>query len=476
MLPKKRDAFKPGWGVLITAGALGLGLFVGSAGPSWAQDKQAAPSGPQAKDQKEYNEAKAVLDEKDPTKKLQLLDQWKKDYPTTELIDTRDGFYLTAYMQLRMAREAFDMAQQILKSNPTALIPLYNVLQMVTAIKPAPTPADLDTGEKDAITILDNAAVFSSANQTALGQNAQQFAATQTQLKDFAKRVLLAIYLARDANKDDKRLSDELTKLINRDPNMPNANYALGEAIQRILKAENRPQDEAPMFWQFARAIDSTVTGPNALPANIKTGATKYLTDAYKAFHGNTDGLQDLLTQAKSSPFPPAGWNIKSIVDIATAQAAADKAEQEKDPVLYLWVHQVKEPLLKDDSAWGAVMGAGLPGPTDPNDPDSPQRFFNATIISMTPENRPKEILVGIEKPDVADAKLVFENALPGKMEPGEKVQFKGVADSLTKDPFMITFKLDDYKKDMNDTWTGKNPTGRGRGAGRGTGKAAPKQ
>lgn len=481
MLLKKRDVLKQGWMVLITAGALGFGLFLGSAGPSRAQDKQAAPSGPQAKDTKEFNEAKAAQDEKNPTQKLKLLDQWKADYPTTELVDARNGFYLQAYVDLKMARQAFDLAQDILKTNSTALIPLYDALQMVTLIKPAPTAADLDAGEKDALAVLDNPAVFAPANKLP-GQTDQQWAATQAQLKDFAKRVLLAVYIARDASKDDKRLVDELTKLINRDPNMPNANYALGEAMQRILKAENRPQDQPPMFWQFARAIDSTVTGPNALPANIKTGATKYLTDAYTGFHGKADGLQDLLAQAKNSPFPPAGWKIDSVVDIAQAQAEADKKAREADPLGVFWREDIKGNLLKNGQGFfdDKIKNAELPGP-DPNDhSDKPApRYFNATIISMTPANRPKEILVGIEKPDVADAKLVFDTALPGKMEPGEKIRFKGLATDYSPDPFMITFMVSE-KDDMDGSWTGKNVTnrgGRGGGAKGGAGKgAAPKQ
>jgi hypothetical protein len=476
VLPKKRDVLTKGWGVLITAGALGLGLFLGSAGPSRAQDKQAAPSQPQAKDTKEFNEASAAQKETNDSKRLEDLDLWKKDYPTTELVDARDGMYLITYANLKMARQAFDMAQEILKTKPNDPTALADAIYFVTAIKPAPTTADLDTGEKDALTVLDNPAVF--GNKPA-NMNDQQWAATQTQAKDLAKRVLLAIYTSRDANKDDKRLVDELTKLINRDPNLPNADYALGLAMQRILKAENRPQDQPPMFWQFARAIDSTVTGPNALPAAVKTGATKYLTDAYTAFHGSANGLQDLLAAAKSSPFPPAGFKIDSVVDIAKAQVAADEAARAADPLGVFWREDIKGNLMKNGpSFFDNIKGAELPGkdPKDTSDSPAP-RYFTATIVSMTPANRPKEILVGIEKPDVADAKLVFETALPGKMEPGEKIRFKGLATDYSPDPFMITFMVDE-KEDMDGSWTGKNVTNRGgRGAGtKGGTKAPPKQ
>ena len=38
----------------------------------------------------------------------------------------------------------------------------------------------------------------------------------------------------------------------------------------------------------------------------------------------------------------------------------------------------------------------------------------------MTPANRPKSIVIAVEKDGVADCTLTFEAALAGKMEPGE--------------------------------------------------------
>ena len=75
-------------------------------------------------------------------------------------------------------------------------------------------------------------------------------------------------------------------------------------------------------------------------------------------------------------------------------------------------------------------------------------------IVSMTPANRPKEVILAIEKPGVGDAKLTLETALPGKMEAGEELQFEGVAKSYTKDPYMITFDTD---AKQIEGWTGKN-------------------
>lgn len=466
--------FKTSLGVAITAGALGFGLFVGSAGPSRAQDKGATPAAPSITDPKEYAEADAAQKENtDFKKKLALLDTWKKDFPATPVVNARHGMYLETYLKLNMPRETFDQAVEILnKDNPSEkdrLLPTVYAVQMVTAIKPAPTPADIDEGDKLAWNLLNDDMLF-TANGVAAGP--------KTQIQTLAKKVILALAAAR---KDDAKEIEELTRLLNLDPNFALAAYQLGQTMQRQIVTSKKLEDQPVMFWQIGRAI--TDSGPNALPDAQKKQATDFLTKAYQTYHGSTDGLQDFIAQTKSSPFPPAGFHLKSNVDIAKDAAAADEQARAQDPLGVMWREDMKGQLLKPDSdaLWMMMMGAQFPPPTDPNEPEKTARFFNATIISMTPANRPKEILVGVEKPDVADAKLVFENALPGKMEPGEKIQFYGIADQLQKEPFMITFKIDDdYKKALNGTWTGKNATGRGAvgtkgGGAKGSGKAGTK-
>ena len=63
-------------------------------------------------------------------------------------------------------------------------------------------------------------------------------------------------------------------------------------------------------------------------------------------------------------------------------------------------------------------------------------------------------MVLAIEKSGIADAKLTFESALPGKMEPGEELEFEGTAKSFNKEPFQITF---DVEKEKLVGWTGKN-------------------
>jgi len=110
----------------------------------------------------------------------------------------------------------------------------------------------------------------------------------------------------------------------------------------------------------------------------------------------------------------------------------------------------LKAGLTGGDSAtfFESMKDALLPGTATPG-----VTKFKGKIISMTPANRPKEIVLGIEKGDVGDATLKFEEALPGKVEAGEELAFEGVAKAFTKEPFMLTFEVE---KEQLEGWTGK--------------------
>jgi hypothetical protein len=466
-------------GIAVTAVAVLAGLMMGVAGPGRAQDTKAPDKAPAPQmTAPEYAIADPASKEQDPAKRLVLLKDWKAKFPQTEFANTRQDMFLAAYMQLNQPREAFDQALDILKDRPKDYPSILATVQMATKIMPAPTPQDLDIGEKNANLLIDNPDSIKPAAATD-----EQWAANKAQIKPYAENVLLSIYTLR---KDDKRAVDDLRKLIQRDPGFAMASYRLGQAMVRILQADKKPEEAPPAFFQIARAL--SVTGPNAIPDAQKPAILTYLQGQYKNYHGSMDGFDDLMTQAKATPFPPVGFGIKSNVDIANEQEAARIAEVAKDPIMYTWVHTIKDGLAtKGDSFWNDVVkDAGLPGPAQGDATNTPQ-FFKATIISISPNPKPKEIVVGIEKPDVADAKLVFEKPLEGKMEPGEKIEFWGAAKEWTKDPnIMITFDVADPKTDLKG-WTGKNPAaGRGAVGAKGTGAskagtaskgtAAPKQ
>ena len=462
-VPSKNILFsKQSLGVVTTAIAVGVGLLVGFAGSGRAQDAAQQPQYKWAS-QDEYNDAKAVMDEKDAAKKVAALDKWKKDFPQTDpkVLELRQSLFLNAYQAAGQFRQEFDLAEEMLKTNPTDLQALGAVVQSVMGIKPAPTAADLDGGEKAANTIINDPAVFAKKPD---GVTDAQWTQTQAQVKTFAEQVLVSIIMAR---KNDKRAVDDLTKLLQKDPSMAIASYQLGTSEMNVIKADKKPEDQPLAFWNFARA--AAYDGPNSLPAAQRKQIQDFLTGAYKTYHGSTDGLNDLLAAAKAGAMIPANFHIDSTVDIAKRQQEEEDKRRAADPLGQLWAMDVKGNLLgpNGDMVWeNNIKDAELPPPDAAGMP----QYFKAKIVSMEPETKPKELTVSIG--GTPDAKLKFENALPGKMEAGEEIQFKGQAKEWTKEPFMITFDVD--AKEGLKGWTGKNAAPARSGTKGGT-KAAPK-
>jgi len=256
--------------------------------------------------QQEYNEGNAAQRETDPAKRLALLETWMKDFPTTDYLDERRDLYLRTYLELKMPRETFDTALEILRTRPANLVAAADVLQAVMQLQPAPSPADLDAAAKVAERIVfDTDEFFSFANKPA-NITTEAWRSAKRQVPPYAEAVLVAIYNARD---DHKRKVDDLTKLIQHDPMLPAASYQLGAAMLRVFAEENQPERQQLAFWQFARA--AVYDGPGALPADQRQIPLNYLNKAYPLFHGSTDGLDDLLKLAKYSPFPPASFHIE---------------------------------------------------------------------------------------------------------------------------------------------------------------------
>ena len=73
-----------------------------------------AKKGPQWKDQAEYTLVSTAYQEKDPNKKLQLLDEWKQKYPETDFSLDRVRVYMATYQQARQNGKAVETAKELL--------------------------------------------------------------------------------------------------------------------------------------------------------------------------------------------------------------------------------------------------------------------------------------------------------------------------------------------------------------------------
>ena len=280
-------------------------------------------------------------------------------------------------------------------------------------------------------------------------------------MKNAAQATLAWVYVQR---KDHPKAEIELTKYLHLDPTQASTSLRLGG---ELLEQNQQHPEKVPLgLYQFAHA--AAYDGQNSLPAAERKQALDYLTKTYKTYHGSDEGLEKLLALAKNSPFPPDGFSLESARDIAVKKAASEEDFAKAHPDLALW-KSIKDALTQDSG--DAYFEMNMKGNLLPAGANGVQKL-KAKIVSMTPETKPKQIVLALEKPNVPDVTLDLSQALPGKMEAGEELQFEGVATSFTKQPFMVEFDVDPKQI---DGWTGKNAAP-ARSAGKSKAKAKAKQ
>ena len=436
---------------LTTITAVGLGLALGwglGMQPIEAQAPAAAPAKQNWKDQKEFDLYTAFT-KATGKGKVEALDKWKQDYPTSDFAFDREEAYLGTYQELGMTRQQFDKAVEILKTHPNHFFSIYAIETAMYQLMPA-QPADLDTGERVSKYVLANLdAIFDPANMPKT-MNAAQWGQTKPVMPPLAQRQIAWIAVQR---KDNPKAEVELTKFLQMDPTQGQFSYFLAQA--QFNQRQTNPEKQPPAIFHFTRA--AVVEGPNAMTADNRKTALAYVTNLYKQYHGSTDDFDKVQAAAKASAFPPAGFTIESAQDIARKKAEEQAKLDAANPILAFWRDIVREPLQKDgDSYFDAMKGALLPG-----EPGKTKGFekFKAKLISMDPPTKPKTLVLALEKSDVPDVTLKFEEPLPGNMEPGADLEFEGQPLSYTKTPFMVTFEVDMEQKQLVG-WTGKNAPG----------------
>jgi hypothetical protein len=415
--------------ILIVAG-LSLGLLSAQVAKNW-------------KNTEEYNLFQNYQ-KADPKGKIEALDKWKAAFPASDFAEEREEQYLSVYQQTNMNREAFDKAAEILKARPNHFYSLSAIERLVYTLPPPPKAGDLDTAERVSKYLLDNLdTVFAPTNKPAEVKD-PDWLGYKPAMKNAAQATLAWVYVQR---KDHANAETELTKYLHLDPTQASTSQTLGGEL--LAQHQDHPEKIPLGLYQFAHA--ATYDGQNSLPEGARKQALDYVTKTYMTYHGSKDGLDKLLALAKNNPFPPEGFNIQSVSDLAKVTAAKEKEFNEAHPDLGLWQTAIKDPLTKDGGeAYFAmnVMGALLPGGANG------VQKFKAKIVSMTPAIKPKQIVLALEQPNVPDVTLELSQALPGKMEAGEELQFEGVAKSYTRQPFMVVFEVEPKQI---DGWTGKN-------------------
>ena len=397
-----------------------------------AGGQQGAAGQKNYKDRAEYDLFAKITQTADPAARLQLLDQWQTKYPQTDYAQERLQYYVITLSALAAKDPAqrqplIQKAGDLLKLDPKNFQALYAIAfhgPALGAQNPSLAPDLATQVDSAAHGVIDGSTeVFDPAKKPASVSDA-----------DFQKIKSQALAIAHNAlaweattKKDNPTAESEYTASLQANPEQASISAVLG----KMLVTEKKYPEG---LFQYARAAQ--YDGPGALPPATRQQLLDYFNKAYKDFHGSDEGKQQLLDQAKTSAVAPSGLQITNASELANKQADEMNKRIESDPGFKVW-YAVKQNLQdKGDTFFtSSVKELELPGESVPS------KSFNGTVISVDPT----KVTMGVEDPTKPDATLEFSQALPAaamdKVKVGEKLDFSGVVDGYTKDPYMLTFK-----------------------------------
>jgi tetratricopeptide (TPR) repeat protein len=403
--------------VSVFAQSAGQSAGQSSAGqaPSAGQGQTSGQPEKKVKDRGEYDLFETVRTEQNAQKRLDALNQWTQKYPDTDYKKERQLFYLSTYQQLNNAPKMIETANQILAMDPKDFTALF----WLATLSMPPAGQNADQAEKAANGMLQNIDDTFSAAKKPQGMDDATWTKTRTDMEFTAHK---ALGWAASTKKNYDVAERELSKALQMNPNDALTSYWLGQAWYQAKKY--------PLgLYEYARA--AAYTGPGALDATGRKQMDEFLTKAYKGYHGDTTGLQELKTQATQAALPPEGFTIKSVTELA--EEANKKAEEEakKDPSRAIWMN-VKQQLTADPNYFTSGM----------KDAALPQ--MRGKVVSGTS----KELVVSMFDDPSPDVTLKLEEGTFPKVEPGTQITFdKAVPKTFSPNPFMVTMNVD--KKDI---------------------------
>jgi hypothetical protein len=422
----------------VAASALALFLS-GATSVQIAEAQAAAQQQPAAgaqtknyKDRAEYDLFLKITQTTDPKARLELLNTWQDKYPTSDYAPERSAYYFDTLSRLAPSdptqrQPLINKAQEVLKADPNNLRALLAIAQwgaVVGGNNPSPDLlSQVDSAAHNALkavdVALDNSKKPANVSQAdwdkaksgsiALAQNSLAWVAMSKKDNAAAEAAYTA---SLQANPDQGNISAQLARLLYDEKKVPEA------------------------LFSYARAAQYAGPGP-AVPDSGRTQLMDFFNKAYKGYHGSPEGADKVLEQAKTSALPPSGFTIGSAEAAAKSEADAIQKRMDSDPAYKLW-YSIRQSLTGDQgesfftsSMKGAEVPAGAQGVQD----------FSGTVISVDPN----KVTLGVDDPTKADVTLTFTKPLPAaamdKIKVGDKLQFDGVVESYTKDPYMLTFE-----------------------------------
>lgn len=379
-----------------------------NAGSPAPQAKQPQWSG----GREEYDAHEAMKAEKDPNKKIALADAYLAKYPKTDFKADAYVAKMTAYFQLSQPDKAVEAARGALQADPDNL----DALVLLGYVFPFTFKGD----DPEAMTKLSRADSDARHGLEVLQKLQKPANVTDEQFNQFVKpkRAIFndCVGFVALQRKDYASAIAPFKAAAEDNPSDVYASYWLGLAY-----LYSSPSDYDHGIWYIARGVSLANASKNPAGADFE----KFLKRAYVNYHGNEQGLSDILTQVAASPNPPDGFKV----------APMETPKKTGDPNIDAF-NDMTFPLKlggeKAQKTWDALKGQALE--------------LGGAVDSVEKGTEPGSYLVRI---DILEASKAGEGAydveLKDSAQPnvknlvkGDLLRFKGTIDSYTASPSLV--------------------------------------
>ena len=369
-------------------------------------------------DRNEYDLVLTLRSESIPQKRIELLDEWKAKYPKTELRQQRRELYLSAYQALNDEGQMFGIAGEMLSDQPDNPVGLYWYTILLPEEK-STTPELLQRGEKAATALLSNLNAYFAPTKKPVAIQDDAWQKQKTQAELLSHRTLGWIAWQRG---NYAAAEQEFANVLQRDPK--NAEISAWLGIVSGLQPDKRSSE----LWYLARATALRQDG--ALPEETRRRLHALLENIYVTYHGDTDGLDQLRSEAEANVMVPANFYIES-----AAVIAAKRNEEEisrTDPEMGAWLRIRRQLGAPDADKYfnESLRAAPLPK-------------LRGTVIRCTPANKPEEVVIALTDSGSEDAVLKVSPPFRNEAKPGTRLEFEGLADSFQREPLMLRIVVD---------------------------------
>jgi tetratricopeptide (TPR) repeat protein len=391
-----------------------------NASPQGEQAKQ-----PQWKSREEYDAFNAMATEKDANKRISLAEAFIQKYATSDFKDSAYVVEMQTYQQLNQSEKAVDAARKALGVNPDnlqALSYLSFAFPFVFKSTDPDATSQLSRAESDAkhgLELLQKLQKPANASEEDFQKGVKQFRAifnnavgfVALQRKDYA-----AAITSFKAGAEDNP-SDVYTF------------YRMGLAY-----LYSTPADYDHGVWYLSRAVSLAKASKNPAADEID----KFLKRAYVNYHGNDQGLQDIITQAATATNPPDGFKV----------AQMETPKPTGNPNVDAW-NTMTFPLKlggeRAQKTWDALKGQTieLGGFVDSVEKGSDAGTY-LVRIDVLEQSKAAEGVYDVELKDSTQSNVK-------NLQKGDIVRFKGTADSYTATPNLVLTLLGEITTELPD-------------------------